>query len=615
MTNELRRARTGGSTALLTVIVVIAVLYFARVVFIPIALAILLTFMLAPLVTRLRRAGLGRVIAAGVVLTLTSLLLIVFAGAMTLQLGELAREIPGYEANVRKKIDAIRSSHLMHRFVKVVRDVNQELAPAEAPADAVDQEKPVPVQIRGDAISPLDMAHKVIGPAVNLFLMAAIVIVFLIFMLIQREDLRDRVIRLAGETRVNVTTQLLDDAARRVSRYLLAQFSLNVVFGVIAAIGLYFIGVPNPLLWGMLAVLLRYVPYLGIWVAALLPVAVAFAVEPGWVKVPAIFALYFGIDLLVINFAEPLVYGGSTGVSPIAILVAAVFWTWLWGPVGLLLATPLTVCVVVLGRYVPRLHFLSVLLSDERVLSCETRFYQRLLAMDLDEATEIAEEYLKGRSLEDLYDSVVIPALRFAEEERHRGLLDERRQKFIFQNTGLLIEDVAERADHLAASPAGAPEQLTAPAVTPRAEAPSARPMVLCIPARDEADALAARMLMQLLGRKGIEAQCLPLGALASEAVEAVEREGARIACVAAIPPFGFMHTRYLCRRLQIRFKQLKTVAVILTEGDLEELRKHQPALVADDVVVSLKQGVASVTALLPVANDSHNGQTALNAA
>lgn len=610
MASELRRVRPGGSTTLLTVIVVVAVLYFARVVFIPIALAILLAFLLAPLASRLRRIGLGRVTAVGVVLFVASTVLLLFAGAMTLQLGDLAHELPGYEANIRKKVDAIRGSRLVNRFTEVVRNVNYELKPAEAGPGPGAQEKPVPVQIQSDAIMPLDMIHRVLGSVVDLSLMSGIVIVFVIFMLIQREDLRDRIIRLAGETRVNLTTQVLDDAARRVSRYLLAQLGLNVLFGVIATIGLAIIGVPNPLLWGMLATVLRYVPYLGIWIAALLPVFVAFAVEPGWVKVPAIFILYFGIDLLVINFAEPLVYGSSTGVSPIAILAAAVFWTWLWGPVGLLLATPLTVCVVVLGRYVPRLHFLTVLLSDERVLSPETRFYQRMLAMDLDEATEIAEEFLKGRSLEDLYDTILIPALRTAEEERHRGLLDDARQKSIYQNTRLLTEDILERADDLIhGRVASARSEII---VTSGERADSAlraaeQPRILCLPARDDADALGAQMLAQLLTRRGLDAKCLNIGTLASEAGDAVEQHGARIACILTVPPFGHMHARYLCRRLRTRFRDLKLVMAVLTETDMDELKKKQSEAEADELVTSLRQAVAGITSLVPVASQTLN--------
>src|SRR5262249_43403188 len=281
-------------------------------------------------------------------------------------------------------------------------------------------EKPVPVEIRRSAFSPFEIIQKMLGSFLNIVVTAGIVLVFVIFMLIERTDLRDRVIRLGGARRVHATTRMLDDASRRVSRYLLNQLVINAAYGASTAVGLYFIGVPNPFLWGLVAALLRYIPYLGIWIAAAMPAALAFAVEPGWVKVPVVFGLYFGIDLIMYNFVEPLLYGNSTGLSPLAILVAAVFWTWLWGPVGLLLSTPLTVCVVVLGRHIPQLWFIRILLSDEPVLSPETRLYQRLLAMDLEEATEIAEEFLKDKPLDEFYDRVIVPTLSLAEEDRHR---------------------------------------------------------------------------------------------------------------------------------------------------------------------------------------------------
>jgi hypothetical protein len=421
-------------------------------------------------------------------------------------------------------------------------------------------------------------------------------------MLIQKEDLRDRLIRLIGAGRVNVTTQALDDAAQRLSHYLLAQAGINIAFGILAGMVLYFIGVPNPLLWGLCAALLRYIPYLGIWVAACLPAMMAFAVEPGWVKVPIIFGTYLGIDLLMYNFAEPFLYGNTTGISPIAILVAAVFWTWLWGPVGLFLATPLTVCVVVIGRYVPSMEFLSILLGDEPVLKPETRFYQRMLAMNLDEATELAEDYLKGKSLEQLDDCVIIPALSLAEEDRHRGRLDEEREQFLFQNTRLLVEDITERADNLIAGNSSTRKQNDTERES-QSMASNEYPSVLCIPARDEADEIAALMLEQLLGKRGIRAKVLSCAGLLGECIQKVEEEKPGVVCVAAVPPFGYVHARYLCRRLRNRFPDLKVVAAILTEGDVNELKKRQPAVPADEIGSSLAQALAAILSLLPTVN------------
>jgi hypothetical protein len=382
--------------------------------------------------------------------------------------------------------------------------------------------------------------------------------------------------------------------------------AVNAGFGLLVGVGLYFIGVPNPVLWGILALILRYIPYLGIWIAAILPAIMAFSVEPGWVKVPLVFVLYFGIDLLIWNFLEPMLYGTSTGTSPVAILIAAVFWTWLWGPVGLLLSTPLTVCVVVLGRYVPRLEFLSILLSDEPVLLPQTRFYQRMLAMDLEEATEVAEEFLKGKSLMELNDAVLVPALTLAEEDRHRGRLDEEHQQFIFQNTRLLVEDVAERSDELVAGSVsikghvGEKSERKANGDS-HIETDKSR-VVVCIPARDEADEIASLMLEQLLIKRGVSARILSCASLAGECINQIKENGASVACIIAVPPFGYTNARYICRRLRQQFPELKLVALILTEKDVNEVKKRQPTLVVDDVGTSLEQAVNSILSLIPSA-------------
>jgi predicted PurR-regulated permease PerM len=585
--------------------VVVVVLYFARTICIPLSLALLLSFMLAPLVVRLRRWGLGRIPSVAIVVLFSFSLLGIVGSVMVSQLSDLAHQLPGYEQNIHKKVEAIRASGggLVKRASKVVQGFTDELTPAPAgpTREQASEERPVPVEIRRSPFSPIEVIQKVLGSLLNGALTAGIVVVFVIFMLIEREGLRDRLIRLGGDKSVNLTTQLLDDAAHRVSRYLLAQLIINTLYGLVIGAVLYFIRVPNPLLWGVLTALLRYIPYLGIWVAAAMPALIAFAVEPGWVKVPIIFGAYFGLDLLVYNFAEPFLYRSSTGISPLGILLAAVFWTWLWGPVGLLLATPLTVCVVVLGRHVPNLEFLQVMLTDEPVLAPETRFYQRMLAMDLDDATEIAEEFAKGKSLEDLYDKVIIPALSLAEEDRHRGKLDEERQQFLFQNTRILVEDLAERADELVAGNGSGKGRSPAKAEAIRdMRSQATGPMnVVCIPARDKADEIAALMLAQLLNQRGIGARALPSGVLAEDSLDEVRKEKAKVACVSAVPPFGYMHARYLCRRVRGQFRDVKLVGAILTERDSEEIKQRQPAIVADKVASSLKEGLAQIIGLI----------------
>jgi predicted PurR-regulated permease PerM len=589
----------------LTIVIVGAVLYFAREVFIPFALAFLLAFLLAPLATRVRHWGLGRALSAILVVHVFFVVIAVLGFVMASQMTDVAHKLPGYQQNIREKLHSVQVSGggLIERATRIIHGLTAELTPAPSSSrNQSGEEKPVPVEIRKAPFSPVQFLRSVLGSLLTIVITALIIIVFVIFMLIQKEDLRDRLIRLIGAGRVNVTTQALDDAAQRLSHYLLAQAGINMAFGILAGCVLYFIGVPNPVLWGLAAALLRYIPYLGIWVAACLPAMMAFAVEPGWVKVPIIFGTYLGIDLLMYNFAEPFLYGNSTGISPIAILVAAVFWTWLWGPVGLFLSTPLTVCLVVIGRYVPSMEFLSILLGDEPVLRPETKFYQRMLAMNLDEATELAEDYLKGKSLEQLNDCVIIPALSLAEQDRHRGRLDEEREQFLFQNTRILVEDLTERADNLIAGSGSGRKQNDDASNSQPADS-NGRPAVLCIPARDEADEIAALMLEQLLSKRGINAKVLSCAGLLGECIQKVEQEKPGVVCVAAVPPFGYVHARYLCRRLRNRFPELKVVAAILTEGDVNEIKKRQPPVAADEIGSSLAQALAAILSLLPTAN------------
>lgn len=591
------------STTLINLVTVVAVLYFAREVLIPLALAVLFAFLLAPLAMRLRHWGLWRVPSVLIVVNLAFALMAALGFLMAVQLTELGHELPQYEQNIHNKLKSIRdsSSGFIGRVTRIMHDFNQEINPSGAngkPGQAVP--KPVPVEIQHSPFSPLQMAPKVLGSVAGLLIMAIVVIVFVIFMLLEQEDLRNRIIRLAGAGQLNVTTKALDETSERVSRYLLAQLIVNVSYGTMAGVALYFLGAPNPVLWGMLAALIRYVPYLGIWIAAVMPAAVLFAIDPSWEKPISVFGIYFGIDLIMYNFVEPWVYGNSTGMTPLAILVAAVFWTWLWGAVGLLLATPLTVCVAVLGRHVPSLRFLGVLLSDEPVLSPEKRFYQRLLAMDAGEAAEIAEEYLKHHPLEQLYDAVIVPALSLAEDDRRAGRLDEQQQQWVFHNARLIVEDIGSRAVESAGGE-GAKHRENGKSDGGGARHEAVEAQVLSLPARSEADAIAALMLAQLLEGHGIITKAMSADALASERLEEAAREKIRLVCVSTVPPDGFLHTRYICKRLREQFPDMKIVAAILVRGDERDVKQREEAMPADEIAVTLAEAVTQVCALLPV--------------
>src|SRR5690606_9914091 len=359
-----------------------------------------------PIVVRLRRWHLGRVPSVLIVVVLVFTALLGIASIVGTQLVDLATNLPRYEWNLRAKIRdlsiAVPSGGVVERTSAMLRDLGQELEQATATQEREAGSgsepappEPIPVLVQQPPPSPMQTLREIGGPLVAPIATAGLVVVFVIFMLLQREDLRDRVIRLVGARDVARTTEAMNDAARRISRYLLMQLVINLHYGIPVGVGLYFIGVPNPILWGLLATILRFVPYIGPVIGAMFPIALSFAVAPGWSIPLMTIALFVVLELFSNNVLEPWLYGASTGLSPVAVLVAAVFWTTLWGPVGLLLSTPLTVCLVVLGRHVPQLAFFDVLLGDEPALAPEVRFYQRLLARDPEEAEEIADEFLE----------------------------------------------------------------------------------------------------------------------------------------------------------------------------------------------------------------------------
>jgi len=415
---------------------------------------------------------------------------------------------------------------------------------------------------------------------------ACVVLVLIIFMLLGREDLRDRMIRLFGHGRLNLTTQALDEVAHRITRYLVAQSLVNICYGVAVGAGLWLIGrllghasggFPNVLLWGLLCTLLRFIPYVGIWIAMLLPVTVSFALFPGNSPFLATIGMFVAYELVVSQFVEPYLYGSSTGMSPLAVLIAAVFWTVLWGPIGLLLSTPMTVCLVVLGKYVPQLEFLSVLLGDEPVLEPPVRIYQRLIALDQEEASDLIHEYLKQRSLEDVYDQILIPVLALAERDRQHEQLDDEREDFVHRGLRELIEELGEQAATAQAKAASGDGTATSAAAPRSAHAMLPKDCyvrVYCLPAQDEADELAAMMLAQLLTLRGYCAEAISHDVLSGEMLELIEKNTADLVCISALPPTATSDARYLTRRLRARFPELPLIVGLWTfRNDLDRAR------------------------------------------
>jgi hypothetical protein len=412
------------------------------------------------------------------------------------------------------------------------------------------------------------------------------VLIFAIFMLLKREDLRNRLLRLAGLGQLNLMTQAIDDASGRVSRYLLMQFLVNAGFGTLFGIGLYCIGVPNAALWGVVAGILRYVPYVGTLVAATLPLALSLAVFDGWLRPLLVFFLVATLELIVGNFVEPWLYGTRVGISSLALLVTAVFWTVLWGPAGLILSTPLTVCVVVLGRYFPQLSFLHTLLGDEPVLAAEAQIYQRLLAMDQLEAQAIVDEFLKGRPLVELYDSVMIPALQMAEQDRHKGALGAAREEFLFL---AINEMVVEFSEYQLADTA---------APTDTHERPNQR--IVCLPAFDRADEIMAAMLAQILEQKGFATLCFPIpGPSLNEGLASIGSDLSDVVCIAALPPYAFAPARAMCKQIRDRFPKLKVVVCVWGfSGDTRKAMARFERTQPDRLSTSIAEAVEHIQEL-----------------
>jgi predicted PurR-regulated permease PerM len=417
---------------------IIAALYFGRELLTPIALAALLTFLLSPLVTRLQR-WIGRI---GAVLLVVALMFTVTIGAgwvLTRQVVDLGNQLPSYKENVRAKIKSVQLpsggafSKLSEAFDDLKKDfpgsngetrtkAAEGIQKLEPRADGA----PIPVEVVSQPTpSVLELSRMIIAPVVGPLGTTALVLLLVIFMLLKREDLRNRLIRLIGQGRISATTSAMDDAASRVSRYLVMQLVVNVTYGMAVALGLWLIGVPNAVLWGTLAAVLRFIPYVGPWIAAALPIILSLAVSQDWWTPLFTIGLFLGLELLSNNVMEPWLYGSSTGVSSLALIIAAVFWTYIWGPIGLVMATPITVCLAVMGRHIPRLSFLNILLSDEDALTPAEDCYHRLLRSGGEDELELAEAYLKNHTLTDFYDTMLVPALIAGEKDHHRGLLDK----------------------------------------------------------------------------------------------------------------------------------------------------------------------------------------------
>lgn len=589
--------------------VTVAALYFGREVLMPLALAILLSFVLAPLVLWLRRWRVGRVSSVIVAVLLAILVICGIATLIGGQVAQLAENLPRYEYTINRKIQSLRSaaagSGIVEHASSMLSDLRKELTrggestnrPAASAsggtASATEEQKPLPVEIREPPATPLQVIRGVIEPLWAPLATAGIVIIFLVFILLQREDLRDRFIRLAGLHDLQHTTQALDDGVSRLSRYFLVESAINAAFGLLIGTGLFFIGVPNPVLWAILAMLLRFLPYIGAWIAAFFPAVLALAVDPNWSMLVWTIGLFAVIEFIMGQVVEPLLNAHSTGLSPVAVVVAAAFWAWLWGPIGLVLSTPLTVCLVVVGRHVEHLQFLDVLLGDNPALAPEESFYQRMLAGDPNEAARYAEEFLQQNPLSVYYDEIAIKGLALAQLDVNRGVLDHDRREQIRDAVDELVDDLADYDD----APGPAAEEDAADGAFPRSgeheEAGKRDASVLCVAGRGSLDEASAIMLAQLLRKRGVEARVIANREMSPANIQRLDAHGVRTVCLAYLEPGGFTSARYLVRRARRRLPQARIFLGLwarpLAESDRDNAVKQSEA---DVVVASLVEAV-----------------------
>lgn len=572
--------RPAGGDRLLTffaAIAIMTVLYVGRDVFVPIAVAVLLAFVLAPVILVLRKLGLPRTPSVVGVVLLTFIGLFALGAVMALQVTELVAELPQYRLNMREKVKSLREataeSGTLARTMDLLQDLGQELDGAVGPSGSAPRETgPLPVEIHERPPGTLGTLSAVMTPLLHPLASFGIVFIFVLFILLQREDLRNRFVRLAGAHDIQRTTAALDDAGTRLSRFFLAQVALNAGFGATIGMGLWLIGVPNPLLWGLAAAVLRFVPYVGAVIAAALPLGFALAVDPGWSMVLATALLFLVLEPLAGHVIEPLLYGRSTGLSPVAVIASATFWTWLWGPVGLILATPLTLCLVVMGRHVERLEFLDVALGDRPPLSASELLYQRLLAGDPLEAAAAAEDHLRGNSRADYCDTVAVPALRLAQRDAARGALDAGRQIRV-------RETLAEMLEHL-------PQ-----ATNPEGDADRAGPQVLVLAARTPLDEAAGLLIASLAQERGLRCEVHPAGT--ARRLPQVVAEA--IVVLAYLSPATPAHRRYTVRRLR-REGPGRPTAVVVTDlgGDGRDTARLEGE---DAVAASCAEALKAISA------------------
>jgi predicted PurR-regulated permease PerM len=564
--------------------IVVGALYFASEVLIPITLAALLTFVLAPLANLLRRLRIPRIPAIVVTVLLAIGIIVGLGTIIGTQLADLFAQLPQYQSTVESKVAKLRNSTLAPLSGAIARleshrGQTHRSSARDHGAGSAGTRKPVPVVVHQPPPSPLQIGAKVLGPVLHPVGTAFIMIVVTIFALVYRQDIRDRAISLFGSHDLSRATSAIDDAADGLSRYFLTQLAINSSFGVVVGVGTYFIGLPHPFLWGVIGGVVRFVPYIGAWIAAALPTLVAFAIEPGWSMALLTIGLFAITEFVAGQLLEPLLYGHSTGLSPIAVIVAAIFWTWLWGPIGLIISTPITLCAVVLGRHIEQLSFLDVLLGSRPALRPSESLYQRLLADDADEAEEQLEELAREHSLLDYYDDVAIEALQIASSDVRAGKLSHSDAERFRSNFEELVDFAQEldQKDEAKRQAAGA-EAAREPSV-----------QILCLSGRGPFDGLAAAMLSQLAEREGVAATSV-VEDFSRQQPSALDLTHTALVCILSLDTRTLpTNARLLVRRLKQRYPDVKIVFGLVQKSALA-IQEKLSKIGADDHASSLKE-------------------------
>jgi len=573
----------------------------AKEVFIPVALAMLLTFVLAPVVRLLERRRLPHVVAVALTVVLAFSAIGGVGYVLALQVTTLAGDLPKYEGTIKRKIrDARRAGKggTIEKAQSTVKEVIGELQKDDEPGKT---RKPMPVVVEGEAPTGLAGLKAALGGLAAALATAGLVVVLVIFMLLERQRLLDRLIRLGGYRRTSLTTKILTEAGERISGYLLMQSMINAGFGMSIGVGLFFIGVPYALLFGVLAAVLRFVPYVGAWIAASLPLVMSLAVFDGWREPLLVLAVFAAVELVIYLVIEPFLIGHSAGMSPLALLITLAFWTWLWGPIGLVVGTPLTVCLLTLGRHVPGLQFLVVLFGDEPVVSPDVALYQRLLKADDDEAQQVLTEYVKTHDADAVYDDVLMPALCRMRADATRGAITPEEVRSITRGIDHILDGI-----EVTALPAAAARD--AGGTSP----PPVTLSVIGCAARDDVDEAALRILASRLVIDGVAVEALPPALLVAEVVERVSAAPPRVVVVATLAPGGVTQSRHLVKRLRLAFPELPIVAVRWgpTEG-LDEARAQLVAAGATEFAATLREARERIVQYRQVRGEATPSQAA----